>query len=249
MNSKLFLLFLVICFTIESIICLNPHVLSFKELKGKVAPDVYEKDISPNLGEDKPVEVGVTLYVMDYKFNVFEKELYVDMYFRQKWVDPRLQTSRPGINITGGQALANLIWTPDTFFTGTTMVRHINEPSPNTFVHISHEGHVLFSERFQTTMKCLRDRPECTMEMESYGHGVKDIDYVLGKGVNSTNINEAIIPPGFSKINIGLSKHITALTSGNYSRLVLSIEFIENKIKNQILLNNIPTTMTTQPEN
>jgi hypothetical protein len=115
---------------------------------------------------NEPVDVDITLYVLDYEicskekvfysllFQFFEKlylffiqELLIDMYFRQKWIDQRF-LSDSGIDITGGQEIVDKIWIPDTFFSSVSSIKHFKYPTTNTFVKISPTGEVLMSQRF-----------------------------------------------------------------------------------------------------
>jgi hypothetical protein len=115
---------------------------------------------------NEPINVNITLYVLDYEicskekvfysllFQFFKKfyllfiqELLIDMYFRQKWIDERF-LSDSGIDIIGGQEIVDKIWIPDTFFSSVSSIKHVKYPTTNTFVKISPTGEVLMSQRF-----------------------------------------------------------------------------------------------------
>ena len=70
----------------------------------------------------------------------------LDMYFRQLWVDPRLEyasnTTLGKEKIIGGADMAENIWKPDTFF-----VNEVSSESKKVSLRIKPSGEVLFSQR------------------------------------------------------------------------------------------------------
>jgi len=220
----------------------NPSVLAYRELNAKLAQS-YEKSISPKLGVNEPIDIDITLYVLDYEICSKEKELLLDIYFRQKWIDERLVFNsdiQSDIVIIGGQEMVDKIWIPDTFFSSVSSIKHVKYPTTNTFVKISPTGEVFMSQRFQSTVRCLRSSNEpktmkCSLVIESYGHKVSEIHYKWAKGQDSIGIRESqVIDTNDYKFTEykANEKHIQ-LSSGNYSSLEAEFNFAKSGRKNQ----------------
>jgi hypothetical protein len=214
----------------------NPSVLAYRELNAKLAQS-YEKSISPKLGANEPIDVDITLYVLDYEICSKEKELLIDIYFRQKWIDERL-VSNSGIDIVSGQEIADKIWIPDTFFPSVSSIKHFKYPTTNTFVKISPTGEVLMSQRFQSTVRCLRSSEEhkvlkCSLAIESYGHKSSDIHYKWAKGQDSIGIEVSQDTDDYKFTEYKAKEKTQQLPSGNYSNLEAEFSFAKIGRKNQ----------------
>ena len=113
------------------------------------------------------------LNIPEISFSKHTGEMTLEMYFRQSWIDPRLQWTakheevggKLGLintdtecilllflnnldigDLIGGKEIADRIWLPDTFF--------VNERSSEfkeTFLKISKDGTVLYSRRTRVT--------------------------------------------------------------------------------------------------
>jgi len=206
----------------------NPSVLAFKELNKKLS-ESYDKSISPKLGEETPLDVGITLHVMDIGFCSKDKELSIDMYFRQSWNDRRLELSESAINVTGGQDLADKLYVPDTFFHSVSAVKSIKYPTPNIFAKVSPNGDILLSQRLQATIRCLKLETNsskdsrtynCPLVIESYGHTSSDILYKWARGNHdSIGVTESKDQSDFKLLEYKAVVKTIQLASGNYSTL------------------------------
>src|SRR5882757_6658460 len=103
---------------------------------------------------DSPLPVNVTLYVLSYHACSVNKEVELQMYFRQSWKDERLANDK-NVTIVNNQ-LSDQIWTPDTFFVSEKKAtKFLDQPTPNEFVRISPDGTVLLSRRYNVVLPCI----------------------------------------------------------------------------------------------
>lgn len=193
----------------------------------------YDKRVRPNYG-GPPVNVSVTMRILSIS-SVSEvmMDFTADFYFRQTWSDPRLRFTRSGNihTLYVGAEVSKRIWLPDTFF-GNEKVAYFHEATtPNVFLRIDHNGEVYRSIRLTVTSSCPMklqyfpmDRQQCTIEAESYGYNVKDINYRWARDTAVERDNKISLPQ-FDIIRTEQKTRIEELSSGTYSRLVAEIHF------------------------
>jgi glycine receptor alpha-3 len=69
------------------------------------------------------------------------------------------------------------------------------------------------------------DRQLCTLEIESFGHTMADIEYKWGKGVDSIGVASDVSLPQFKGVGHRQQSMVIRLNSGNYSRLACEMLF------------------------
>ncbi|CAG2106153.1 unnamed protein product [Medioppia subpectinata] len=153
---------------------------SVKGLKAITDSEIYDKDIRPKLG-DGPVQVNISMHVIDYTFDPIKREMNTNMYFRQKWNDPRLVSQAITVDVVGGESLVNRVWIPDTFFANSVEVLANKYPKRNSFLRVEPNGNVFYSEKLRVMFRCgakvSAKNDECNLEMESYGFSKLDVEY------------------------------------------------------------------------
>jgi len=224
------ILSIILVFGAKQICSQNPTIDAYKQLNAILSND-YQKDFPPNLGENKSIEVQISLHVIDLDLDEKEKKLNADMYFRQLWTDPRLAyPSESEEYVLGGQTLLDSIWIPDTFFPSSQSVRTIKYPKPNLFVRILPNGTVFFSQRLQHTIHCEQINEtfiQCYLEIESYAYSTKEIIYKLKSGRNSVGFNNKMnfLDEQYKFVNSTVHERVEQLSMGTYSRIEIHILF------------------------
>ncbi|XP_054162828.1 gamma-aminobutyric acid receptor subunit beta-like [Oppia nitens] len=232
MSYKIISIVLLICCT-QQIFSENDAIRAVKEFKAKSDPNVYDKDINPKLGQNSSVNVGITLYVISSKINPIDKSVTTNMYFRQKWSDPRLQHSYPSVKVVGSQSFIDRVWIPDTFLPNADSITTVSIPTPTSFAMIESNGTVFISHKFQVTSRCLLENTSlvCPIEIESYGYSMKDVDFEWAKGDQSAGITTDIETIGGYKFSgKTIDKKVEKLSSGNYARLIFTMKFERDTI-------------------
>ena len=118
----------------------------------------------------------------------------LDMYFRQLWVDPRLEyasnTTLGEEKIIGDAEMAEKIWKPDTFF-----VNEVSSESKQVLLRIKPSGEVLFSQRIVVCFVSagnFRNFPWdvnlYTLDFESFGYTMEHFKYGWKDGNKSVQV-------------------------------------------------------------
>lgn len=197
----------------------------------------YDKRVRPNYG-GPPVLVGVTMHIISISsVSEVQMDFTSDFYFRQYWMDPRLSFDRlPGIEriMVSTEYLKN-IWVPDTFFANEKSSYLHMATTSNEFLRISHKGEINRSIRLTITASCPMnlqffpmDRQLCSIEIESFGFGMSEIIYDWQGGSAAVAVQEDVQLPQFDVVGYRQTNRVISLTTGNYSRLGLEIQFVRS---------------------
>ncbi|KAK8769710.1 glutamate-gated chloride channel-like [Amblyomma americanum] len=181
----------------------------------------------PAVNGTGPVRVEVSMFVLSIP-EVSEKHMDYTMqvYFRQSWVDPRLQfDDRAGDVEYLNLYQADKIWRPDAFFANEKEGYFHHVPRPNSFVRIFPTGRVLYSTRLTLTLSCLMnlkkypfDSQSCAIIIPSYGYTTDDIIFAY-KQHNAVMIDKSVALRDY-KITGFIQGSCTSRTNtGDYSCL------------------------------
>jgi len=207
---------------------ISPRVAAVKNFKMLTNSPMYDKDIRPNLAENTSVQVGITMYVINYDFNPETRDMSMMMYFRQMWNDPRLVSNSITEDVYGGQSLMERVWVPDTFFSNSMDVNIVKYPTRNTFLKVKPNGDVLYSERIKVNYRCGPQKSvksdECTLEMESYGFSTVDVEYTWAKGDESINFDKKDTAQKYQLTEALPRNETVTLKYGTYSRLLATFK-------------------------
>ena len=164
----------------------------------------------------------------------------VTMDFIQVWNDPRLNETTSdetaGGEFRAGPELAQSFWIPDSAFPN---VKHVNHPQPSTFsdmvLTIQSSGTISLSRRMSVTASCemdLHDFPldcqKCSLEIQSFGHSVQDVEHKWRSGDNSDEDRSLFSTSSFLVTGVRHQERMVELLSGNYSRLSLVFDLDRN---------------------
>jgi len=219
--------------------------------------NIYDARIRPSSlnSSDGPTNIQVNLMIRSVdKIDDVKMEFSVQITFRQKWFDDRLQFSHKV-----SQAMKDKIkyltitepgkvWMPDTFFRNERRGRMHNVLVPNLYVRIFADGMVLFSIRVSLTLSCPMnlklyplDRQTCPMQIASYGWATDDLVYIW-KRENPVQIGKGISLPRFV-IEKYSSDYCNVKTStGEYSCLLMELT-LKREFSYYMLTIYVPTCM------
>lgn len=215
------LLILSIAFTIAN----SATVFNYNAIDSKLAN--YDSRVRPYAGE-KPVEVEASLYITRaYDWNEANKDMNVDMYFRQEWTDPRLTftSASPQDVFKAGHKLAEKIWLPDTFFSLGHKDKLNAVTVPNVFVRINPEGRVFISSRYTSNVPCKKDDQgdfKCKLSIESYGFDITDLDFKWKDVRKSDQTKVEWVPEGM-EVSVNSTSDLVELSSGKYRVLFVDL--------------------------
>lgn len=197
----------------------------------------YDKRVRPNYS-GPPALVNVSFHIIGISsVSEVQMDFTTDFYFRQKWIDPRLDF-KPVNQIDElcvGAEFAEKIWLPDTFFANEKTATFHKATTENTFIRVKHDGQVYRSIRLTVTCSCPMDlqyfpmdRQRCKIEIESYGYNTRDIDYRWERGNQSVSLSGKIELPQFKVLGFRMGHELQSLSSGDYIRLYCEIHFVRS---------------------
>ncbi|XP_032795847.1 gamma-aminobutyric acid receptor subunit beta [Daphnia magna] len=197
----------------------------------------YDKRVRPNYG-GPPVEVGVTMFIISISsVSEVQMDFTTDFYFRQYWKDPRLAFDRlPGVErIMVSTEYLKSIWVPDTFFANEKSSYLHMATTSNEFLRITHLGEINRSIRLTITASCPMnlqyfpmDRQLCSIEIESFGFAMSEITYHWLGGKKAVAVSPDVQLPQFNVLGYRQGYRVEVLTTGNYSRMSLEIQFVRS---------------------
>lgn len=154
----------------------------------------YDNRLRPDFGGG-PTLVDVNLNVRSMgPVSETDMTYQMDCYFRQSWVDQRLEFNISGLHIL--QVSVNVLdrlWKPDThFFNGQRSYLH-TVTSPNKLLRINRNGRILYSMRLTIKASCpmhLENFPmdiqTCPLQFGSHGYAVEDVIYSWTYGASNS---------------------------------------------------------------
>lgn len=217
----------------------------------------YDPRIRPSAlnSSDGPTFIKVNLMIRSIdKIDDVKMEFSVQITFRQKWFDDRLQFAHK-VSPAMKDKIKYLtitepgkVWMPDTFFRNERFGRMHNVLVPNLYVRIYADGLVLFSIRVSLTLSCPMnlklyplDRQMCPMQIASYGWATDDLVY-LWKKEDPVQIGSGISLPRFV-IEKYSSDYCNVNTStGEYSCLLMELT-LKREFSYYMLTIYVPTCM------
>ncbi|XP_060084024.1 glycine receptor subunit alphaZ1-like isoform X2 [Ylistrum balloti] len=129
----------------------------------------------------------------------------VDIFLRQKWIDPRLVfTNMTDITrLELDQKLIDKVWVPDTIFTNEKEAAVHSITVPNKLMHLYQNGTVFYSARIGMTLNCHMelqkyplDSQFCPFYMESYGYTTENLVFHWDQK-NALEITDVELPQFF----------------------------------------------------
>jgi len=159
-------------------------IVAEETLNKILAPNLYDPRVralgTKNDSSVNPAVVNVNIYFRSIEYVCSKKfEWKVQITFRQKWTDSRLQ-----FDDKNGQikylSLGDVkrIWRPDTFFSNSKSSQIHEELMPNILIRIYPKGDVLYSTRLTSTLSCPMnlkhypfDKQACSLKLASCEFG------------------------------------------------------------------------------
>ncbi|KAI7801293.1 gamma-aminobutyric acid receptor subunit alpha-4 isoform X2 [Triplophysa rosa] len=214
--------------------------------------DGYDNRLRPGFGG--PVtEVKTDIYVTSFgPVSDVEMEYTMDVFFRQTWVDRRLQYEGPVEILRLNNLMVTKVWTPDTFFrNGKRSVAH-NMTAPNRLFRIMKNGTILYTMRLTISAECPMklvnfpmDGHSCPLKFGSYAYPMTEMIYTWTKGPQ----HSVEVPPESSSlvqydlIGQTVSSETVKSITGEY--VVMTVFFhLKRKMGYFMIQTYIPCIMT-----
>ncbi|EDO43673.1 predicted protein, partial [Nematostella vectensis] len=192
----------------------------------------YDRRLRPHRQTGRLINVTIGMTVVSFgQIRERDMDFSLDIFFYQKWSDPRLKHSLKDPIILGGE-FKKLVWLPDTFFLNIKTAKFHTVPSDNSKISIFEDGTVRYSTRLTLTAGCemnLLDYPldeqTCNLTILSYAFSTHEMDYIWDGGTKSAIdvINDAMNE--FTLIGINTSKQVFRYVTGPWTHLEATFKF------------------------
>ncbi|XP_077984703.1 glycine receptor subunit alphaZ1-like [Glandiceps talaboti] len=206
----------------------------------------YDRRLRPNFG-GPPVQVQCDMYVNSFdSISETTMDYVASLYLRQRWNDSRLifnHNSSTSITLNVVTLLSN-IWVPDIFFTNEKEGRFHQVTVDNKLLRIWPHGEVLYGLRLTLRLSCAMhlhrypmDEQICRMQMQSYGHSVKDIIFSWKKD-DAVTLNPDLQLPEFVIHGVKVGEYSTV----SYS-CIQTLFMLRRQMAYHLLQSYIPTSL------
>lgn len=215
-------------------------------------PGVYDKRVRPagDIRAQGSTIVRANVYVRSISdLSDADMSFKVQLTYRQQWHDHRLK-----FDDLGGQIRflslndVSRLWIPDTFFIDEREGHFHTVTQPNVLVRIYPDGSVLYSIRVSLKLSCPMnfkrypfDEQQCQLRMESYGHTANELFYLWKEG-DPVQVTKYLHTPMFTLTRFRTDYCSTAMSTGNYSCLMVAFEF-ERESGNAVVRVYVPCVM------
>jgi len=213
-------------------------------------PSRYDPDTRP--GEDEnsgPTKIHVNMYVRAFEHvDILKMEMALQITFRQKWLDPRLQYTPPANTTYITLPTDQKIWKPDTFFRNELSAKRHSMLEDNSYIRLFPDGYILTSTRLTLSLYCpmnLRrfpfDTQNCPLQLASYGGHKENIEYVW-KSIDPVQITKSLHLLDYTLYGYGHSYCDVRTSTGEYS--CAQVEFLfERAASTTVLTVMVPSCM------
>ncbi|XP_026537279.1 gamma-aminobutyric acid receptor subunit beta-2 isoform X2 [Notechis scutatus] len=211
----------------------------------------YDIRLRPDFG-GPPVSVGMNIDIASIDMvSEVNMDYTLTMYFQQAWRDKRLSYNIIPLNLTLDNRVADQLWVPDTYFLNDKKSFVHGVTVKNRMIRLHPDGTVLYGLRITTTAACMMDlrrypldEQNCTLEIESYGYTIDDIQFYWRGGDNAVTGVTKIELPQFSIVDYQLVTKKAKFSTGYYPRLSLCFKLKRN-IGYFILQTYMPSILIT----
>ncbi|XP_064637905.1 glycine receptor subunit alpha-2-like [Lineus longissimus] len=180
----------------------------------------YDKRIRPGQGAGKATTVTFDMFINEFSsVNENSMDYSLNLFFRQRWRDPRLAYTKISEPITLGYARIDEIWLPDTFFTNEKRSISHTVTVPNILLRVHPDGSVLYSQRYPM------DIQNCPLKFESYGFTTREVMFDW-TSKTPVVVNGEVELPEFEvdKKNTALKNCTVSYNTGSYSCLQITFK-------------------------
>ncbi|KAK7463217.1 hypothetical protein BaRGS_00038226 [Batillaria attramentaria] len=151
----------------------------------------------------------------------------MQVYFRQRWRDDRLQFNLSNVTqFTLSNRFTDNIWKPTTFFLNGQRSKLHNITVPNQFIRLESDGSIYMSKRLTINAKCpMRlyrypmDSALCPLYIGSYGYTTKDIIYRWLAGAPAVDVDAGVTMSQFEIGEIDVQNTTQLNRMGEFSIL------------------------------
>uniref|UniRef100_A0A8C4YK36 Gamma-aminobutyric acid receptor subunit pi n=1 Tax=Gopherus evgoodei TaxID=1825980 RepID=A0A8C4YK36_9SAUR len=168
---------------------------------------------------------NLTASKLDYTATIF---------LRQRWTDERLCfEGNKSLSLDG--RLVEMLWVPDTFIVDSKKSFLHDITVENRLIRIYPNGTILYAIRITATVacnmdltKCPMDKQTCTLQLESWGYNINDVQFYWTRGNDSVRGLETLRLAQYAVEDHFTSVSEAVYETGRYPKLVFHFELKRN---------------------
>ncbi|KAA0709439.1 Gamma-aminobutyric acid receptor subunit pi GABA(A) receptor subunit pi [Triplophysa tibetana] len=208
----------------------------------------YNRYLRPNFNVG-PVEIGMSLDIASIDaISEINMDYTATIFLRQRWRDSRLVfPGNESVSLDG--RLVSLLWVPDTFIPDSKRSFLHDVTVENRLIRIFSNGTVLYALRITATIACNMDltkypmdRQECTLQLESWGYNIQDVQFYWTRGNDSVKGLGTLRLAQYSVESYHTTVSQAVYETGLYPKLVLHFALRRNVLF-FILETYVPSTL------
>ncbi|EYC08414.1 hypothetical protein Y032_0066g3750 [Ancylostoma ceylanicum] len=209
----------------------------------------YNRNAYPNQELDKPTIVYIQMYIEGMSsFRAQSMDFQVDIYFQEKWIDPRLMHNNTKRILLKDPHLFKLIWHPDIYFANARTAEFHDVTQPNFLVWIYPNGTVWYDCRISLTVLCMQnlaryplDSQSCALRILSYAYDSDEI-IIKWNGESPVDVNPEIRMPDMRLRTISHTIRNDTYATGIWS-CALAEFHVDREIMHHIIQSYLPTAL------
>ncbi|XP_047477965.1 glycine receptor subunit alpha-3-like isoform X2 [Penaeus chinensis] len=143
----------------------------------------YDVNEWPDAEHKHPTTVRVQMFINSFgSLNAANMDYTIDVFLRQRWVDPRLRlkTGQKRITVSNPE-MRGRIWKPDTFFNNVKDAEVHQVSMPNILLRIGNTGNVLYSMRITLKLSCI-------LQLENFPFDAQQCNTLLASYANTDDV-------------------------------------------------------------
>ncbi|CAM4583106.1 gamma-aminobutyric acid receptor subunit pi-like [Lepidochelys kempii] len=215
--------------------------MSTAEGKGEILPPTiqkimkgYNKYLRPFF-DNGPVSVGMSMDIASIDtISEINMDYTATIFLRQRWTDERLCfEGNKSLSLDG--RLVEMLWIPDTFIVDSKKSFLHDITVENRLIRIYPNGTVLYAIRITATVACSMDltkypmdKQTCTLQLESWGYNINDVQFYWTRGNDSVRGLEILQLAQYTVEDHFTSVSEAVYETGCYPKLVFHFELKRN---------------------
>ncbi|XP_064608276.1 glycine receptor subunit alpha-2-like isoform X2 [Liolophura sinensis] len=208
----------------------------------------YNPGVRPTANDDRITHVDLSVYVQSLSgVNEINMEYTADVYFRQRWEDPRLKFDDFDHAVSLGHHWYHRLWRPDPYFVNSKTEEAHDVSVPNVLMKLFPNGTIFFSQRFHLKLACnmdLRrfpmDRQHCYMKIMSYGLTTEEIKFDWMYDRDPVTLDQEVELAEFDVENISFGNCTAAYSISSHTCIYTKFK-LHRRIQFYLVQTYIPT--------
>ncbi|XP_069941224.1 glycine receptor subunit alpha-3 isoform X2 [Cherax quadricarinatus] len=212
-------------------------------------PARYDRRQTPVPHTGGPSRVTIELYIRSFgSISPIQMDYSVDLYLRQRWVEPRLEGSLQQPLDSNDPTLVRMLWKPEVYFPNSKDGDFQYVTVPNVLVRIHPDGAILYILRMKMKFSCMMDlstfpldHQTCFIQIASFAKTTRELELVWYEH-DPVKMYRGLQLPQFQVKSIRMDTCALSFHIGNYSCLEAVFE-LQRNLGYHLVQSYLPTSL------